>query len=204
MPSRRAAGRGRPRRRRAGNRRRAVIPRAPQLGVATLRRAYNYGTLARGASDQSFQIGVVPPNLPDWTNLTAVWKRFRVMSVQLVFMFAGEFDTTPQMPTFVVAHDVMSVGPPASFAEATSQKGHRLIPLNAGTNMGRFTFVPQVWTSTSFTLTVPAPRAYLPLTGGASFTSVVGWGHNYRDVPNGGSPPVNVLVDITVEFSYPQ
>lgn len=185
-------------------RRNARVPRGLALGTARLSRTYTHGTLSRGATDQGFAIGLVPANLPDWLQLTAVWKRFRVLSVSLTFMFTGEFDTTPQMPTFVVAHDVMSIGAPTSLADAMSLKGRRLIPLNAGKNMGSFNFVPQVWTSTSFTLTVPAPRAYLPLTGGASFTSAVAWGMNYRDLPNGGSPPVSVSVAMVIELSYPQ
>lgn len=178
------------------------MPRAPTLGVCLQRRTLSLGNLAKGAVDQGFQIGITPSGLPDWTSLQSVWKRFRLMSVDLTFITNGEFDASPQYPTLVVASDVTSTGVPASLAETMSLRGKKILAFNAAKSIEKFAFKPLVWTSGALSLTMPAAQAYAPLSSGPAYTSAVGWGINYNTA--GAAPNIVVLVDMMLEFSYPQ
>lgn len=185
-----------------GKRGKARVQRSPQLGVVVQRRTLSLGNLAKGAVDQGFQLGITPSGLPDWTSLQAVWKRFRLLGVVINFVNNGEYDTTPAPCTLVVSHDVTSTGVPASLVEAMSLKGKRMLQFNQARNMQRFPFTPLVWTSGALSLTVPSAGAYAPLSSGPAFTSAVGWGINYNTA--GGTPNIVVLVEMLIEFSYPQ
>lgn len=194
---------------RAGVRRRkrngtASIPRGPSVGtVAVLRRALDSGLIGRAAADAGAQFGTVPGSLLDWGSLQVIWGRYRLLKVVDHFLVSGEFDGTPAYPTFLVYHDYMSAGAPASITEAMMKRGVRELSFNATTQHRTFEYVPMVWTSSAFATQLPAPSVhYQTATAFAPvFSSVAAWMLNYNTTV--GSCPVRLVQEMVLEFSLP-
>jgi len=171
--------------------------------VVQLRRTLDAGVLVKTVSDGGQQLGTVPSGLSDWAQLQAMFGRYRLLRVTNHFLVSGEFDATPAYPTLWVYHDQMSIGVPGSLTVAFLKQGVKPLSFGPTYQHRRFSYVPFVWTDTTFRTQVPAPQmAYQTATASApSFSSVAMWGQNYNSTTSAAN--IMLLQEMLLEFSEP-
>lgn len=185
-------------------RRAARVPRGvSSVGTVAVIRRVLEASQPRGVTDQGYQLGVVPGNLSDWSQLQALWARYRMLRTRFHFVQSGDYDGTPAYPTFWTYHDLVSAGAPTSLSQAFLKKGVKALSFNAANTKRTFDVVPMVWTSNAFITQVPSPQMYVQTAASyaPSFSSVAFWGLNYNTAV--ASCPITCLIEMMIEFSEP-